>query len=95
MKDILTEAVIVGIVTAIIGKILSQILININKLDENKEFPIWKEPKIIFISLFLTGIFIHLFCECIGLNKWYCDKKTRKCFRKIALLGIKKQITLE
>ena len=52
MKDILTEAVIVGIVTAIIGKILSQILININKLDENNEFPIWKEPKIIFISLF-------------------------------------------
>ena len=87
-EDIITEAIIVGLITAIIGKLLSKILIKINKLDENKDFQIWNEPRIIEISLFLTGIFIHLICECMGLNKWYCDKKTRKCVRKIALLNI-------
>ena len=27
------------------------------------------------ISLFFTGILIHLLLEYIGLNKWYCEKK--------------------
>ena len=87
-EDIITESIIVGIITAIIGKLLSKILIKINKLDDNKNFQIWNEPRIIELSLFLTGVFIHLTCEFMGLNKWYCDKKTRKCVRKVALLNL-------
>ena len=25
-----------------------------------------------YVSTVVIGILVHLFCECIGLNKWYC-----------------------
>lgn len=86
MKTIIIESIIVGIVTMILGKIISNILLGINKIDKRKKLPIWHEPRVIEISLFLTGIFIHLLCEYIGLNRWYCDKETNKCVRRLALL---------
>ena len=88
MKTIIIESIIIGIVTMILGKIISKIMLGINKIDKDKKLPKWKEPKIIEISLFVTGVFIHLFCEYIGLNKWYCDKKTNKCIRRIGLLKL-------
>ncbi len=86
MKTVIIESIIIGVVTMILGKIISNILLGINKVDKNKKLPIWSEPKVIEISLFFTGVFIHLVCEYVGLNKWYCDKETRKCVRRISLL---------
>ena len=87
MKTVIIESIIIGIVTMILGKIISNILLGINKVDKNKKLPVWNEPRVIEISLFFTGVFIHLVCEYVGLNKWYCDKETRKCVRRIGLLG--------
>ena len=86
MKIVIIESIIIGVVTMILGKIISNILLGINKADKNKKLPVWHEPRIIEISLFFTGVFIHLVCEYVGLNKWYCDKETKKCVRRIGLL---------
>lgn len=88
MKTVIIESIIIGIVTMILGKIISNILLGINKIDKNKKLPAWNEPRVIEISLFFTGVFIHLVCEYVGLNKWYCDKETRKCVRRIGLLNL-------
>ena len=87
MKTIIIESIIIGIVTMILGKIISNILLGMNKIDKKNKLPIWKEPRVIEISLFVTGVFLHLVCEYIGLNKWYCDKETKTCVRRIALLN--------
>ena len=87
MKTIIIESIIIGIVTMILGKIISNILLGINKIDKKKDIPKWKEPRVIEVSLFVTGVFIHLLCEYIGLNKWYCDKETKTCVRRIGLLS--------
>ena len=86
MKTVIIESIIIGVVTMILGKIISNILLGINKMDKDKKLPVWHEPRVIEISLFFTGIFIHLACEYAGLNKWYCDKETKTCVRRISLL---------
>ena len=68
------EAIIIGIITVIVGNIIVAVISFSNiyprpKLPEicmnyNKYF-------IMEISLFLTGAFIHLFCEFAGINAWY------------------------
>ena len=69
---LLIEAVIVGIITVVVGYIVTWIVSNFNKdaKDINKE---WNKNHIMEIVLFLTGICVHLLCEVSGINSWYCE----------------------
>jgi hypothetical protein len=66
------EALIVGILTVIIGSGVSYILGDSFKVDLPPVCDSWNEKYIKEITLFLTGIIIHLTCEFAGANKWYC-----------------------
>lgn len=67
----LLEAVIIGLITFVIGKIAFNITINkTNDNEDNKKIPYGLD-----FTFFITGFLLHLFIEIIGLNKWYCDKK--------------------
>jgi hypothetical protein len=62
---LLIEAAAVGILTVIIGKLTMDLVINVF---EQQGLP----PKYLMETTFiLTGVFIHLFCEFTGINKWY------------------------
>jgi Kef-type K+ transport system membrane component KefB len=64
------EAIVIGIITLILGKIIFNL--SINKKNKNE-----KQPITLDISFFITGFILHFFIEIIGLNQWYCDKKCR------------------
>jgi hypothetical protein len=65
LMRLLIEAGVVGILTLIIGKISTQLVVDYVKLyNVNSKYA----TEIIFIT---TGILIHLFCEFTGINKWY------------------------
>lgn len=79
MQDLYFESIIIGLITSILGSVMIKILSKINKLDNHDyidSFVVkYKKTYILEISLFFTGILIHLLLEYIGLNKWYCEKK--------------------
>lgn len=62
------EAIIVGIITLIIGTITFNL--TINKKNKASE-----QPFGLNISFFATGFFLHFIIELIGLNKYICDKQ--------------------
>lgn len=68
----IVEAIIFGIMVAIIGNITPLI---IGKRFSN-ELPdicnTWNKYYVMEVSLFLTGFLAHILCEFIGINKWYC-----------------------
>ena len=69
---LIKEAVFVGILTVIVGTVLSKLFESRNTRKD------WNKNYIMEKCLFLTGVIIHLLCEYIGLNKWYC-KHGRAC----------------
>jgi hypothetical protein len=71
MLSLISESVIVGLITLIIGTIIFNMSINkFNKEDKNNV-----QPKGIKLAFFMTGIIIHIILEFAGFNKWYCNKK--------------------
>ena len=65
LNRLLVEAVVVGILTLIIGKMSSGLVMEyIKSYNVDSKYSM----EIIFIT---TGILIHLFCEFTGINKWY------------------------
>ena len=79
MQKIIYESIIVGIITSILGSIIIKTLIRLNSIERNDYLNSfigkYNKTYILEISLFFTGIIIHLLLEYIGLNKWYCEKK--------------------
>lgn len=67
--NIFIEALIVGLITAIVGFILSTLLMYTNKNFELKKYSFWFQ---VLLSFFLTGVAVHLVCEYTGVNKLYC-----------------------
>ena len=63
MKQLMIEAVVVGILSVVVGKLVIYLFFNSQTSNKNES---------IEITLFLTGVFIHFICEYTGVNKWYC-----------------------
>ena len=72
---LLIEASIVGVVVAIVGTLLT--LLVVLSRGKSTKF-IWNFS--MFAVLFLTGALAHILFEVIGFNKYYCRmfNKTRK-----------------
>ena len=73
-KAVIKEAFVVGIATVIIGQFVG---FSLSKLMNSQgsirlECKKWNENHIMEWSLFFTGVLIHLLCEYLNVNKWYC-----------------------
>ena len=73
MLRVAIESVVVGIMTVIVGSIVGFVLAKIVSVDLPAVCKKWNKFHVMEISLFLTGVVIHLLCEVSGLNKWYCS----------------------
>ena len=84
MNKLLYETICIGLITSLIGSMVIKIIIGFNKVEKNESINMertiknWNKNYLLEISLFFTGILIHLILEYIGLNKWYCEKKCLK-----------------
>jgi len=71
-STVLKEAIGVGFLGMIIGSIIGKTLEKMQGISLPKVCNSWNKYHIMEISLFLTNFIIHIFCELIGLNRWYC-----------------------
>lgn len=69
---IIIETIIVGILTVVFGSLIGYIIGYLFKTDLPKVCKNWNKFYVMELSLFLTGMLIHIFCEYVGINKWYC-----------------------
>lgn len=66
------EALVVGLVTAIIGLGISTAIMYASQRDFSlKKYHFWPY---ILLAFFITGLVCHLGFEVLGANKWYCRK---------------------
>lgn len=64
------ETTVIGIGNAIIGLIISTVLMILLSKDFTfKKYSFWPQ---VMLGYFITGILIHLIYEFSGGNKWYC-----------------------
>lgn len=80
MAHLLIEAIIIGLVTAVVGTIVSTLFMLTSKSFSWKKYTFW--PRV-FLSYLVSGFLIHLLFEITGSNKWYCKHGT--ACRKIKL----------
>lgn len=72
MIKVLFEAVVIGIITIILGNIYGFIFSKIFVIDLPKVCKEWNKNYIMELTLFMTGFSFHIIFELTGLNKWYC-----------------------
>lgn len=65
MSQFLIEVLVVAILTAIIGFIVSNYMMG----DRAVGFRHWDS---VLMSYFITGALIHIICEYTKINAWYC-----------------------
>jgi hypothetical protein len=80
MKKIITDSLIIGLITSVLGSVILRVMITgFNKIEHNESLELilkkYKKNYIIEIALFFTGISIHLLMEYFGINQWMCEKK--------------------
>lgn len=79
-----TQAIIMGIITFIIGTIIFNLTINKDNKDNKDKQDL---PKGISLAFFMTGFVIHIVLDITGFNKWYCDKECNTILCRIATLN--------
>lgn len=70
--QLLLEAVVVGIMTVVIGYIVGKITSHFVKDNLPPECDNWNKNHIMEINLFIIGFLVHILSEFGGLNHWYC-----------------------
>ena len=71
-KQLAKEAIVVAILTIIFGTIASYLVSKSGLIPAKGN---WNKYHAMEISLGLTGILVHLFCEFSGLNEYYVKIK--------------------
>jgi len=69
MVKLITEAIVVGISSAIVGFLISTLIMLSNKDFKLSEYKFW--PQVV-LSFFMTGVILHFMYEYFGGNAWYC-----------------------
>jgi len=64
-QNLIIEALVVGLITLVIGVAVHGVYSQIMKHDMNN-------MTIYAFHLFVIGALVHLVCQYAGLNKWYC-----------------------
>jgi hypothetical protein len=80
MKQLIYEAVVVGIAFVIFGNIAAFLVGPFFKVDLPEECKNWNKFYAMEITLFVAGVLGHLVFEFSGANKWYC-KNGFACMR--------------
>ena len=66
MIRLIVEAIVVGVVVVLMGYPSSLLALKMLPMKDDDHRPI------MYLSLFLTGLFSHLLFEVIKVNAWYC-----------------------
>ena len=66
------EALVVGIIVVVAGSLVSFLVGLMFKTDLPPVCKDWNKNYVMEISLFFTGVAVHVFCELVGINKFYC-----------------------
>lgn len=78
MSQLIYEASSVGVMTILFGNVIACVLdFAILSPKLKTKLPLMTSRDNFYqmgILLFLTGVSIHLFCELVGLNRWYCKE---------------------
>ena len=76
MSQLIYEAASVGAMTVLFGNVVACLLdFAVLSPKLKMKLPLISNKDRFYemgIILFLTGVSIHLFCEFIGINRWYC-----------------------
>ena len=72
MLRLLVEAFVVGLLTVAVGSLVGYGIGKAVDSDLPEVCRDWNKFYVMEISLFLTGVVIHLLCEAVGINRWYC-----------------------
>lgn len=78
---LIIEAVVVGVIMVIMGTLVSNIIVLLGGSGSSSSSKDWNKNHIMEIALFFTGVSVHLLCEVLGINKWYC-KNGNACTKK-------------
>lgn len=68
----LFEAILVGLATAIVGFIISTLMMSTQKDFSVVKYHFWWQ---VVLSFFITGAFLHIGFELLGWNASYCEYK--------------------
>lgn len=75
MANIFLEALVIGLITAILGFIIATALMLIFDKDfKFKNYTFWP---VVMLGFFLTGMAMHLLFEVLGWNTKYCKMKLK------------------
>lgn len=69
MVNYFIEAIMVGIMTLVLGTIISVLFMYTSKDFSIKKIDFWPS---LLASNFMLGFLLHIICEWTGINKWYC-----------------------
>ncbi len=66
------EALVVGIMVVVAGSLVSFLVGLMFKTDLPPVCKDWNKNYVMELSLFFTGVAVHVFCELVGINAFYC-----------------------